>query len=96
MKGYIIGRIIITNMEGYAPYIEKAKPIAESFGGTYIVRGGNPQSLEGDETAYRHVVISFPSVEAAKNFYFSDAYQGIIHLRQNNAEGTLTIVEGYE
>ncbi|HCY47758.1 MAG TPA: DUF1330 domain-containing protein, partial [Alphaproteobacteria bacterium] len=80
----------------YKEYVEKVKPIAEKFGGEYIVRGGNPIALEGDEDSLRHVVIAFPSVEKAKEFYHSDEYQAIIGIRHAHSKGTLTLVEAYQ
>ena len=40
-KAYIVGQINITNMEEYKKYAEKVFDIVTSFGGKYLVRGGN-------------------------------------------------------
>ena len=45
--GYAIFNIEVTNTEDYKEYVEKVKPIAEKFGGDYIIRGGTNQIIEG-------------------------------------------------
>ena len=35
--GYAIFNIEVTNPEDYKEYVEKVKPIAEKFGGDYII-----------------------------------------------------------
>lgn len=93
---FVIIRVTVNDLDGYKPYVEQALPIAAKFGGEYIVRGGNPIALEGDEDSLRHVVIAFPSVEKAKEFYHSDEYQAIIGIRHAHSKGTLTLVEAYQ
>ena len=51
--------------EGYKEYLNKVTPIAESFGGKYIVRAGEYQVLEGEWKFPRTVVIKFPSYDKA-------------------------------
>ena len=45
--GYAIFNIEVTNPEDYKEYDKKVKPIAEKFGGDYIIRGGTNQIIEG-------------------------------------------------
>ena len=35
--GYAIFNIEVTNPEDYKEYVEKVKPVAEKFGGDYII-----------------------------------------------------------
>jgi uncharacterized protein (DUF1330 family) len=50
--------------------------------------------LEGDPGVHRLVVIEFPDVAAARNFYASPDYQTIIPLRTRASDAALMIVEG--
>ena len=70
-SGYAIFNIEITNPEDYKEYVEKVKPIAEKFGGDYIIRGGTNQIIEGAWQYSRTVVIKFPSYEKALEWYNS-------------------------
>ena len=40
MSGFAIFNIDIKRPKEYKEYVEKVKPIAERYGGEYIVRGG--------------------------------------------------------
>src|SRR4029077_4890258 len=53
-----------------------------AFNHHFIVRGGRPQSLDGGEAPKGVVVIAFDSVEKAREWYESPAYQAIKPLRQ--------------
>ena len=59
MPGFAIFNIEVKKPEEYKEYVEKVKPIAEKFGGEYIVRGGETKVLEGTWTYPRTVVIKF-------------------------------------
>ena len=45
--GYMIFNININNPENYKEYVDNVKPIAEKYGGEYIVRGGENMVIEG-------------------------------------------------
>ena len=47
MSGFAIFNIEVKKPVEYKKYVEKVKPIAEKFGGEYIVRGGETRVLEG-------------------------------------------------
>ncbi|WP_299779828.1 DUF1330 domain-containing protein [uncultured Roseobacter sp.] len=92
-KGYIIGHITVTDPEAYKEYVIKDTPILEGLGGRFIVRGGPSEVMEG-ESHERHVVIEFPSYEAAKAAYNDPAYQEVMKIRHRTAESTIIVVEG--
>ena len=48
MSGFAIFNIDIKRPEEYREYVNKVKPIAESYGGKYIVRGGENTIVEGN------------------------------------------------
>ena len=81
MPGYAIFNINVNNPENYKEYVEKVKPIAEKFGGEYIVRGGETKVLEGTWTYPRTVVIKFPTYEKALEWHDSEEYKlSLIHI----------------
>ena len=84
-KGYIIGEIEITNLQGYENYRSQSPGLIAQFGGRYLVRGGEGQLLEGDGTMKRAVVIEFESYDRALAFYNSSAYRAILPHRLDNA-----------
>lgn len=93
-KGYVIAQINVTDPDIYPRYVAQVQPTLAAFGGTFIVRGGAAQSFEGTPHGDRHVVIEFPSLKAAQDWYHSDIYAEAKRLRQAASTSVQTIVEG--
>ena len=75
MTAYLIVDTKINDEEAYEEYKIRAKPIVESYGGEYLVRGGNTTVPESELwTPTRLVVVRFPSREDAENFLNCDEY----------------------
>jgi uncharacterized protein (DUF1330 family) len=94
-KAYLIGNITVTNPSGFAVYSSQVPKTIEEYGGKYLVRGGVATQIEGVTHGGRNVVLEFPSRTLAEAWFSSEAYQSIIHHRQNNSTGTLVLVDGY-
>ncbi len=92
-KGYIIGHITVRDPEAYKEYVTRDTPILNGLGGQFIVRGGESQVMEG-ETFQRHVVIEFPSYEAALAAYNDPEYQEVAEIRKRTADSVILVVEG--
>jgi uncharacterized protein (DUF1330 family) len=93
-KGYWIGQVDVTDMEGYKPYtVANQAPFGE-YGGRYLVRGGACEVPEG-KARPRIVVLEFPSYEAALACYRSDGYQAAKKLREGKSILDLAVIEGY-
>ena len=93
-KGYVIAQIDVHDADTYAKYTAQTPGTVAKFGGQFIVRAGQWESLEGAEPGPRVVVIEFPSYEKAKEWYNSEEYQAIVGLRQAAAGGSAFVVEG--
>ena len=94
MSGFAIFNIEVKKPEQYKEYVEKVKPIAEKFGGEYIVRGGESEVVWGEWAHPRTVIIKFPSYEVAVDWYHSEEYAPVKRIREDNAEGNCLIVKG--
>ncbi len=92
-KGYIIGHITVREPEEYKEYVRRDTPILEAHGGTFMIRGGQSEVVEGSAQE-RHVVIEFPSYEAALAAYNDPAYQEVADIRRRTADSTMIVVEG--
>ena len=64
-------------------------------GATVLSIGHNPTVIEGDWPATQTVLLEFESVDAAKEWYYSDAYQEAVKLRQAAADCNGVIVSGF-
>ena len=66
MAAYIIARITVTDPEQYEEYKKLSPGAIEAFGGEFIVRGGETETLEGPHESNRLVVVRFDSMEQAR------------------------------
>lgn len=96
MTAFMIVTAEIINPEPFMAYAKKAAELVAEFGGRYVVRGpGHSECLEGDWPDARKVVVSkWPSIEAAKSFWTSDAYAEAKKLREGHAIVAVRLVEG--
>lgn len=94
MKGYVIACVDIHDEERYADYRAGTVASLEPFEGRFIVRGGDVEAVEGSWNAGRTVVIEFPSVQQARDWYRSDGYQEIAAIRREASTADIVIVEG--
>jgi uncharacterized protein (DUF1330 family) len=65
----------------------------QHYGATFLARGGEAEVKEGS-ALQRHVIIQFPSMEAALACYDSPAYQEARRFREASAIAQITIVAG--
>jgi len=96
MKAYVVSYIDVQNAERYAEYAARAPQTVVPFGGRYLARNGLKHQLEGPTPDKRVVLMEFPSVEQAKAWHRSAAYQAIIGTRHSASEGNIFIIEGCE
>jgi uncharacterized protein (DUF1330 family) len=95
MKGYALA------MMGSSPtvdpevveYMEKVQETMDPFSGRFIIHGGTVEAVEGDwDRAV--VMLEFPSMQHARDWYYSPAYQAIVRLRTDHLPGMVILVEG--
>ena len=94
MVAYIIAQVDVTDVEQYKQYTALTPAIIADHGGRFIVRGGRTVALEGEDDSRRVVVIEFPSLEQAEDFYKSPAYQKAKAMRAGAADARFIAVEG--
>lgn len=90
---FYVSEFEVTDPEGIRPYSAAVESTFAPFGGRYVVRGGQVTSLEGEATK-RIITIAFPSVDQARAWYESSAYQAIRPIRHQSAKSKVYIVEG--
>ena len=93
-KGYWIAHVHVTDAEEYKKYVAGAREAFLAHDAKFLARGGQYSELEGAQGRERHVVIEFPSYQAALDCYNSDAYQSARGYRAEAGVATLMIIEG--
>jgi uncharacterized protein (DUF1330 family) len=94
MAAYLIARVEVTNPDAYEKYKKLAAEAIAKYEGRYLARGGNMETLEGDEESRRLVIVVFPTLEQAKTFYNSPEYAQAKAAREGAARGQFVIVDG--
>jgi uncharacterized protein (DUF1330 family) len=94
MPAYVIADIDVHDPETYREYAALVPGSIEPFGGRFVVRGGEHETLEGDWQPRRLVVIEFPSADHARRWYASEDYTAAQAIRQRASTGSLVLVEG--
>ncbi|GAC1566458.1 MAG: DUF1330 domain-containing protein [Ktedonobacteraceae bacterium] len=94
MAGYIVADIDIKDPDEYQKYAQLTAGTLELYGGKFLVRGGQPETIEGDWKAKRVVILEFPSVEQAKTWYNSPEYTAIMGMRHRSTISNIIIVHG--
>ena len=84
----------INSTKNLKDYSAKVTPIIKSFGGKPLVRGGEYQSLEGEDFP-RTVIWEFPSYEVALECHNSKEYQDGWQLAKDTTERNLQIIKGF-
>ncbi len=97
-KGYVFAEVEIHDPDSYPIYSVTVAPTLEPYGGKILARGGAREQLEGEDAQHhnglRTVILEFPSVQLARDWYFSDAYTRSREMRQQWSTGRLCIIEG--
>ncbi|MEU6352550.1 DUF1330 domain-containing protein [Streptomyces sp. NPDC047072] len=95
-KAYVIFTESVKDPAGMAAYGRAAGPTLAGTGARLVANDSAPETLEGDWFGDTTVVLEFPSVEAARAWYASEAYQEARKLRQAAAETNAVIVTAAE
>ena len=94
MAAYVIVQAQVTDWDKFSEYLKESPGTVAQYGGRYVARGGETAVLEGEEQTKRVVLIEFPSLQRAKEWYRSEEYQRIRMLRAGACIGSITAVEG--
>ncbi len=95
-KGYVIMTEAIQDRAGMDAYGRAAAPsmVGRSVAALAVDRA--PEVLEGEWHGDQTVILEFESVEAARDWYTSAAYQEAVPLRHAAAATNAVIVSGLE
>jgi uncharacterized protein (DUF1330 family) len=95
MAAYIIVEVDIHDPVQYEDYKKLTPASLAPYEGRFIVRGGPAENLEGDWQPKRIVVLEFPSVERAKEWWASKEYAPAKDLRQRTSTTRMIVVDGF-
>ena len=95
MPAYVISHVEFLNEKLADEYRALAQATIAQYGGRYIVRGGSIEALEGEWPAEkRMVIVEFPTIEDARNWYQCPQYAEALVVREHALNRTLLLVDG--
>ncbi|MFB9521988.1 DUF1330 domain-containing protein [Streptomyces cremeus] len=74
-------------------YVERMQGTLDPFGGRFLVHFAEHEVLEGSWHG-APVLIAFPDLPSARDWYASPAYQEIVPLRTKHLPGDIILVDG--
>lgn len=94
-KGYWIAQVDVSDMGPYKKYSDALDASLRKYNGRFLVRGGKSETVEGKPRS-RHVVIEFPSLQAAQDCWNSPEYRAVLAIRAPITTADIVVIEGYE
>jgi uncharacterized protein (DUF1330 family) len=96
VAAYIIAEVDVQDAPAFDEYRKTVPATLVPFGGRFIIRGGRSETLEGDWTPKRVVVLEFPDFNRARDWWASEEYREPKAMRQRAAMTNLIVIEGYQ
>ena len=95
MTAYLLAEAKVVDPLTFAAYQRLADVAVAQYGGRYLVQGGAAEVLEGKWSPPQQlVVVEFPSVAQARQFYDSPEYQAARQARAGAADMNMLVVAG--
>ena len=93
MKHFIVSETTISDPSWVSAYVKNVEPLVRRFGGEYISRAADVTILEGTGAPpHFYSLLSFPTKEAAEEFYNCDEYKPYKEARQSGADCRMLLV----
>lgn len=93
---YLIVTIkVVKDREAFQQYADQVIGLIAKHEGRYLVSERAPEVREGEFPYARIVVVEFPSLEAARDWYDSPEYQAIIPLRRRAFDANIIIARDF-
>jgi uncharacterized protein (DUF1330 family) len=92
-KGYLIAHIRVRDKDAFEEFKQLSGAAIKAHNGRVLVRNPTPDHREGDGHGLA-ILIEFDSLDAARAFYESDAYQKARAVREKISDTDLILVEG--
>lgn len=95
MSAYMIVNVAVQDPAVYEEYKAKVPDLIRKHGGEYLVRGGRFVIVEGNLEPSRLVILRFPDIAAAQDFYNDPEYQPLKAVRKRASKTDIVLVEGF-
>lgn len=95
MTAYVISDVVGLDPELVARYRALARDSIAEHGGWYLAHvGAEIDHVEGDWSPRNVVIVAFPSMDRAREWYRSDSYAAALEVRERALSRSLIFVAG--
>ena len=94
MAAFVIADVDVKDPDRFKEYGKLTPDILKTYGGRYLIRGGNVEVFEGTWIPNRLVVMEFESIEQLKRWYHSPDYTDALKIRQESSDSNVIVAEG--
>jgi len=94
MSAYVISEVETRDTAAMETYRALAAESIAHYGGRYLVRGGAAEVVEGAPPPKTLIIVEFPSMERAREWYASPDYAEALKVRRTALDRRLVFVEG--
>jgi uncharacterized protein (DUF1330 family) len=94
MAAYVISEVEARDAAAMETYRALAAQSIAHHGGRYLVRGGAAEAVEGAPPPKTLIIVEFPSMDRARQWYASAEYAEALKVRRTALERRLIFVEG--
>ncbi len=94
MPAYVISEVEVRDQAAMQAYRTLAAQTIAHYGGRYLARGGATELVEGGPPPRTIIIVEFPSMARAREWYASAEYAEALKLRRTALERRLMFVEG--
>jgi uncharacterized protein (DUF1330 family) len=90
---YVIVTIkTILDQKAFEEYAEKVRPVLRNYEGRWVAIEPQHLTRTGNWPYVRTVIVEFPSIERAQEWYDSPEYRAIIPLRERAIDANIVMV----
>jgi|TARA_B100000315_G_C14335210_1_gene477076 uncharacterized protein (DUF1330 family) len=94
MVAYLVLIAEVNDPETYKEYSSRTPPIIKKYGGRFLVRGGEVDTIEGELFNDRLVILVFPSKRAIHDMFSDLEYQAAAEYRKSSSKARILAVDG--
>lgn len=94
MPAYLLVELEIVDPIGFGEYRKAVVPLVEKYDGKYLAASDRVEALEGGWHPKRIVMIEFPSMQKAKEWFGCEEYREPSKIRKRTAKTKMILMEG--
>jgi uncharacterized protein (DUF1330 family) len=94
VAAYVIAMVRVDDPETYKEYTSRTPPTVKKYGGKFLARAGEIDTVEGEPFNDRLVILEFPSKQAVHDWLADPEYQAAAKYRKASSQARLLVIDG--